>query len=456
MRVDILKDKQSWQREELLKDKNLESELVDKLASDASKNVRQKTVQHPNISDTGLWKLITQKKNFDDEYILRNAFHRISVKEKLKWFKEKQYSAWSSQNIFNEIDTQIVAGIAGSSTQQEFTDLFVDMVLSDEFNLLFVRFWLLENYDVKSNKKLFEFFTKKYPHEMIRFNKSLKLSKQEIDALFDAKMQGVNEWSFKPIQTFGYEFLEQMDTDKISKVLQTVQTVSFDMISYLIDNPNLNVQHTHIFLSKYQKNNKDFTYGVSKFPLDTKAEQMLLDLLNKKLEKEFLEAFSILEAWTKNPTHNKSKMLKLLIEWKDETGWSSEIVSSLASSGMYDGADIDKIFDNKPNQKLASYIKAVKNPKFPQPKLKELWQEYWGKQWKKEKISGPSYSGGFSDLSGGVGSMWGDSNEKKIHELVYSLIKYSSSGPEFSVEYYNITNDDKYLPPEVKQIFLML
>ena len=177
MRVDILKDKQSWQREELLQDKNLESELVDKLASDASKNVRQKTAQHPNISDTGLWKLITQKKNFEDEYILRKAFHRISVKEKLKWFKEKQYSAWSSQNIFNEIGAQIVDGIAGSSTQQEFADLFVDMVLSDEFNLLFVRFWLLENYDVKSNKKLFEFFTKKYPHEMIRFNKSLKLSK---------------------------------------------------------------------------------------------------------------------------------------------------------------------------------------------------------------------------------------------------------------------------------------
>jgi len=434
--------------------------MVDKLASDASKNVRQKAAQHPNISDMGLWKLITQKKNFEYEYILRSAFHHISVKEKLKWFKEKQYSAWSNQNIFNEIGAEIVHEITGSTMQQEFADLFVDMVLSDEFNLLFIRFWLLENYDVKSNKKLFEFFTKKYPHEMLRFNKSIKLSKQEMDVLFDAKMQDVNVWSFKPIQTFGYDFLEQMDEDKITKVLQTLHTISFDMISSLLGNPNLNAQHTHIFLfltkSKYQKIDKDFTYGVSKFPLDAKAEQILLDLLNKKLGKEFLEAFSILEAWAKNPTHNKSKMLELLVEWKDEAGWSYEIVSSLASSGMYDDADIDKIFDNKPNQKLASYIKAVKNPKFPQSKLKELWQEYWGKQWKKEKISGPSYSGGFSDLSGGLASMWGDSNEKKIHELVFNLIKYSSLGPEFSVEYYNTTNDDKYLPPEVKQIFLML
>ena len=61
MQVSDLVGKESWRKERILKDdKDLDSVVVDKLATDPAKGVRILSVQHPKITQDGLWKVVTK------------------------------------------------------------------------------------------------------------------------------------------------------------------------------------------------------------------------------------------------------------------------------------------------------------------------------------------------------------------------------------------------------------
>lgn len=454
---DVLKDSEAArQKEGLLDDKNLDSEIVDKLASDPSVAVRRKAVRHDKITDVGLWKIITQKKNYEEDYMLSNAFRKISMELKIKWFREKKFLDYEKKWIFDKIKWPLLADIDTSSFKDEFSSMMIQYVLSNEFNYDFVRWWLAKHYSVKDDKKLYAFFEEKYPDELIRYREEIGVSEDEVDKLFDKYTQETEYRMFDPLQDFGYEFLEKMKGDQITTLFKKMNYVPKDVLMYLVDNKNLTVEHTYLLFSKpdYFENNGAYgrdnglLYALERLPLDKKCDALIF----KEIQTQFTNKkhpYKIFENWAKNKTHNKQDMIKRLAAWDAENGgWSGEVIDGLLSTGMYSDEDVEKIMANKDDYyALSTYITTVKNANFPTNKLRELWKKYWHGEWKEAEIDGPSYSGSFGGWSL-------DYIKPRLHELVYNMIKFSPLAGEFGMEYYNIHKDEKYLPEVAKDIFM--
>lgn len=445
MQVSDLVGKESWRKERILKDdKDLDSVVVDKLATDPAKGVRILAVQHPKITQDGLWKVVTQKKNFTEEYILRNAFQKLNPELKVKWLQEKKFTDIKNNYMLDDLGRYALArGISTSSVASDFTNALVDLVLSKDLDLTFARHWILENYDVKKNKQLFQFFEDNYPDELVLFATELKLSDADVDKYFSKKID--TEAYFLSPNRFGGTFLEKMNGEQITKLLKALHSFDKDTWYPLSENPNFTSEHTRIVFAMNHNYNRDLEYLVENLPLDEICEKQILIWFKNEGDQYNRKNWQVMNAWAKNKTHTRL-LFDTVSNFKKDDGWSPEVINHMLASGKYDEKDFDDMMVNRTDyDKESSYVTMVGNPHYPQKKLRELWKHYWYDVYKQQEIPEPSR----------YGRAWGGSfDEQRIQEILYNLVAKSSLASEFGLDYYEKTGKDTYVPQEAKDIFM--
>ncbi len=445
---DVLKDKKAaWQKERLLDDDKLDSAVVDKLASDPSVNVRRKAVRHDKITEVGLWKVVTQKKNYEEEYMMSVAMRKLSIETRMKWMREKKYLEIEKKWIIDKFKYPLIHGIDESPFKDEFAQMLKDGIETDEFNFEFTRWWLIKYTDIKADKKLYAYFVKHRPDELVLYRERIGLTPEEVDKYFSAYVKKNEFYLLNPLNDFGSEFLQTMTGEQLTKLIGKKHTMSVDVMEQVKNNPNYTAEHfMQILKMDYSFYNKELAYIIQWSPLTIEAEKALLKQV--KAAKDRGDWWHMLEAWSKNPNQSKEILLNYLVELAKDGSLSNTVIDNILSTGKYSEEDAERIFSvSSDYSKLSAFKSLVKNPNFPQNKLRALWKEYWVENWKKEEIPGPSYGDNFRG--------WNlNYDQANVHELIYNLVAKSSLAGEFGMEYYQEHKDEKYLPTVAKDIFM--
>lgn len=444
---EILKGKKAWEKEEMLRyQEDLETDVVDKLATDAAKGVRERAVRHKNVSINALWKVVTQKKNVEEEYILRQTFNKLTPELKLKWFKEEYYKILP-QSMFHKLDYLPYEKTQKSSIKDEFNELLSNLVTSGEHNHQYAIRWLLREYDVKGDKKLFDYLKNKHSNEIIRYRDKIKLTDKELDDNFENYFAKTGLWFSNPADDLGPDFIEQLSEKQLDYMFSKLDRFPKDNVYYLKQNKNFKPKHTLIILNYDHTFNKDIFYIIEELPLDDKCEKKLIEMFENKGDEHNRKQWEVLESWAKNPTHSK-KLFDMMKSWKSGSGWSTEASYNMIKTGNYSEDEIEELYSNRSDyDRVSSYSKLVTNPNYPENKLRELWKDYWHNEWKKGEIEGPGLGGDFK--------RWNmSSDDATVHKILFNLVTKSKLASEFGMEYYNEIGDEKYLPEEAKDIFL--
>ena len=445
MQVSDLAGKEAWRKESILKnDEELHPTVVDKLATDPAKGVRIRAVNHKNISQDALWKVVTQKKNFTEAYIMRSAFQKLNPELKVKWIKEKKFADIKNNHVLEDLGRYAITnGMSKSTVKDDFTNALVEVFLSKEFDLPFSRAWILRYYDVKKNKDVFNRFETDYPEELVMFADELKLSDAEVDKYFNKTMDE-SDYFYYP-RKFGGDFLGKMNGVQLTKMLKALNNFGKDDWYPLSENPNFTAEHTLIVFEMNHMFNRDLEYLVEQLPLDEACEKQILVFFENKGDQYGRKNWQVMNAWAKNKTHTRFLFDTVSSFGKDD-GWSPEVINQMLASGKYNEDDFDAMMANRSDyDKESSYVTMVGNPNYPHKKLRELWQHYWYEVYKQKEISEPSK----------YGRSWGGSfDEQRIQEILYNLVAKSALASEFGMDYYEKTGNEDYVPEEAKDIFM--
>jgi len=447
--TDLLKGKNAYQKEMLLDNKEATSELVDKLASDSSKKVRYKAVNHKNLTSKGAWKVVTQKKNFKEEYILGLAFEKLTAEQVVEWFA-KEFDKNIDSNILNSIRYDIMSSLRKDKPNtKKVLNIFVDRIVNDDFYQTWYVKRVLDGYPVLKNKELLQIIEKKYPAMLIRYRDEIKLTKKQEDEYFKMYIKTKHYWQ-RPVDDLGCDYIENLSSDKITLLINNITYPTQEaLVSCLLSNENFNASHTEVMLGEGNTNDNNLITIIKDAPLNDKCEKIIYNLFSNPTDKGY-KGWRYLEALALNKTHNKKKMIKTIEDFDEDDGFSIQLIENLISSKQYSEKEIESIIDNQSDYTQFSInIDAVKQDGFPKKRLRELWEKYWKGEWKSKEIPGPTTIGR-PNFKG-----WNMSYEQgRVHELIYNLVKYSSLSGEFGLEYYEVLNDDKFLPEAAKDIFL--
>jgi len=447
--TDLLKGKNTYQKEVLLDNKEATSELVDKLASDPSKKVRYKAINHKNLTPKGAWKVVTQKKNFKEEYILGLAFEKLTAEQVIEWFT-KEFDKNIEGNILNSISYDIMSSLKKDKPNtKKVLEIFVDRIVNDGFYQKWYVSRVLDGYPVLKNKELLSQLEEKFPELLIRYRDEIKLSKKQEDEYFKMYIKSKHYWQ-RPVDDLGYDYIENLSSEKITLLINNIMYPTQEaLVSFLLANENFNASHTEIMLGEGNTNDSNLIILIEKAPLNDKCEKIIYNLFSNSADNGW-KSWRFLEALALNKTHNKKKMIETIEGFNEDDGFSTELIENLISSRQYSEKEIDSIIDNQSEYTQFSInTTAIKKDGFPKKRLRKLWVKYWKGEWKSGEIPGPT-TVGRPDFKG-----WNMSYEQgKVHELIYNLVKYSSLSGEFGLEYYEVLNDDKYLPEAAKDIFL--
>jgi len=441
--TEILKGKKAYEKEFLLNDKELDSKIVDKLATDPAKSVRRKAAYHPNITQEGLYKIASQKKNFADTNILSIVYDNF---DNIHKFKAIENRLWKEYSNIQYIGNSIHSGLQKSEYKDAVSKIFRDEYISGD-EKSFIESWLLRFYDVVGDKELFDYFIKNKPEKLIAYSDEQNLSQKETMKIFDTYLETSSKYWARPSSDLGYGFIESLSSDNLTKLLKRGFRLDKSDFHSILENPNLTSEHTMILVDDIIKEGKltEHTRTVFRdFPLDKKIDKKIYQFIKREQSsyggntrnwdwREF-------ELWTANPTHDKSLIKKILTDMDIDDGWSSTAVYNAVSTGMYDENDLDDIMKNKPEYYRKDLdIELITNPNAPDSMLRDMWKTYWYGKWNKGEIPSRIYAAG--DI-------------EEYHKIVYGLVSKSKLKDEFGMDYFNVLDDDTYLPQEAKDMFL--
>lgn len=446
---DLLKGKKAYQKEYMLKDEDLETEVVDKLVADPAKSVREIAVRHKKASQSALLKAATAKKNMEEKWILRGIFWRLDADHKWEFLKAKSWKLFEKTYVFEEIDTEFWTGIEKTANKDALTALFKEEFMGGE-HFAFIRKWLLKFVDLKKDKELYGYFLEKFPEKLVMYREEQGFTPEQFDQQFKQYLETSGKYWASPRNDLGYGVLPELTKPQLDLLIDRKLRLTKDDLDAILSNPNLTADHTEQIFDAANDWNEVVAFLITKFPLNKKVEDKLYDWISTKTERN--GHWKILEALAINPSHTKDRLLKLMSEWETDQGWSINVIDNMLKTGKYTEADLDAIYANKSDYYKDDIDKfLIDNPNFPKARLEKLWKEHWPK-WNSKKVEGPLRTNTFS---GPDFERFGMSKEDaRRNHILYYLLKDSAMNVEFATEYYNDTGDDTFLPQVAKDIFL--
>lgn len=451
--TELLKGKKAYEKDELLDDENLDTTIIDALSNDTARAVRVKAIFHKNITQEALMKSAFSKKNIDDKYILRIIYRRLNSNHKFECLKNKSWKLYSDA-ILLEIDNDFWMGIQKSNHKDDLINLFKTEFMSGDHSK-FIMNYLLKYTDLNIDTKLYDYFLKKFPGKLAMYSPYQRFSQNQIDTLIDLYIDTIaGRYGVDIKNDLGSGILEKLTKNQISIILDNIKPLNqTDAIKALKYNSNLTSVHTEkIFKDITDWNEYSIIpFLIEAYPLNNVIEDKLYDWFEKYFSNNKV-LWKLLESLAKNPTHNKSRLLKLIVDWDTDNGWSINIINAMLDTGMYNENDIQKIFASK-NEYYKNDINKylIKNKNFPKTELERLWKENWSK-WKNKKVEDPTKGNTFSGPDFKRFNIIEE--EAQINMILYNLLKYSSLSTEFASEYFSATQDASYLPELAKDIFL--
>lgn len=437
----MLKGKKAYEKEYLLDDDTLDTAIVDKLANDAAKSVRNKAVNHKNISNDALYKFVTNKKNFESSEALNTSFKRLSLNSKVEYAKTPDFVKIIKHN---DLEWSFMFGFdKDKSAMNDLMEVFVELIL-DGARSYMIKSQVLINYDVKGNKHLFEYFKEKDPDMLIKFWKEVKLSTKETDDFFDYYLEKTKySWYRNPYNDLGAEYIENMSAKNLTKLLSTQTHIDEKSRRYIISAKNFNSSHTLQFLEMSESYNDQILYIAKEAPLDKKTEQLLEELI--KMSKNNINGTGwdhrLFSAWCANKTQTKKTILRLLKEFVKLGFNSVPYIRSAQKTGLYNdelvefASELDNDFDQ-----VYAYTAIIQNGGFSSKKARQIWDKFYKGEWKSAEINESENIYSFE--------------ERNIRDLLIALLTKSPISAKLGVEYFELHGDDRFIPEDVKDIFL--
>jgi hypothetical protein len=453
MTVKDLKGMKAHEKKWTIENENTPSEIIDRLANDAGKEVRTLAIRDKRVSQKALYKAATSKKNWEEEWIMGSIFSKLSSENILKYFQEEHDKELKGY-IIGKFSWEIKSA---AKEKPELFGILIDRILSGESRETFIDI-IVSSYEIKKNPKLFDWFVNENPEKLIKYRDEQKISDTEVSKLFKGYMD--SGWYADPRNDLGYDFIIGLsDKDLTTLISASRVRNNDDYMTAVLDNPNLSPKHTLIMIAEMRSDRISRTDLpiIKKAPLDKKVEDHIYTQIASEIKSYGGNTtnwnWKLFEALAANPQHDKKRMLDLLENWDYENqGYSAEAIYNLLATGKYDEKDLERIEKPMSDYNKESLVSTlVQSENYPKNKLKQLWEKYWKGEWKEGEIPGPSGRGAF----GSNFKSWNMSyEESKIHEIVYYLVKESALAGEFGLEYFQKHNDDTYLPDEAKDMFL--
>jgi hypothetical protein len=454
--TDILKGKKMPEKLNLLDDKTLDSEIVDKLASGAGKEVKIEAFNHPNVTQDGLWKAAISKSTLNNIDILIELFDFLDSDNILKWFENDHELIIKTEKSYEQFTDYI---LKACKEEKKLLDLFVKKILKNDNHVWRYIEYVARLYPVKKNKKLFDWFTANNPQSLIKWHylhnrrkQTTHITDKDSDILFKEYVkQNKNNENSLPEIDLGYSFPNTLSAENLTSLIQLLKTHTIiyndDYLSHILKNKNFNSSHTELLLSvlPISYSGEGIHLIAYEAPLNKAAEESLLKQI--KPENNEIKELILFNNWLSNPTHDKSNMKKILntfdhsIYKNPVTSYNNSTIDAVISSKIYSGEELDEILDAinlSEMDKIQLYTSSSAN--LSETTLRKLWEEYWVKNFKKKELKDNLNFATF--------------NDRYITDMLLRLLTDSKLSDEFGAYYFEVHHDKKYLPQEAKDVFL--